>query len=626
MIIKELRIHNFGKFNNRNIILNKGLNLLYGENEAGKTTTHTFIRGMLFGIEKARGRTSQNDLYTKYQPWVNPTYYAGTMIIEVDGTRYRLERNFYKENKSFQVINEDEGVELSKEEIASLFEGLDETCYYNTISISQLGSKPGDELQAILKNYAANLVNTKSIELDMNQALENLKQKKKEFKVICKGYAKEQLILSQVEAGREIETLYFEQAQLQEENINNQKENSRLAEEITKLKKIELDNRDQSTKALATKELLESRIDELLVENRQLGIKQEEQAQILNDISDELVESGVNNELDFIELNKRELKRGIVPKVVIFLLCLELLAIGYSYFWLDNTGMIKILFGTVLGTAVLFIISLIYNKGQKQVRMARLQQLKDLMERKKEGLKNLEGTLLKISSNHEHIKKIQEEALLLSEQEIDRQLEAKISEISDKIEQLSTVVQNTQWKLEQNKQAVHSYLKEQEDIKERLEELKKAEEEIEAIDLAISEIENVSAEIRKEFSKELNKKASSYICDITKGKYNQLVIDDNLNILVNGKDRLISHEKLSKGTMEQIYFSLRLAASSILFSDKMPVILDDTFAHYDNKRMANTLEALSSHFEQALVFTCHTREKVIVDRAGIPYHLVLIHD
>ena len=58
MIIKDIRLTNFGKFNHKMVTLEPGLNIVYGENEAGKTTLHTFIRGMLFGIEKQRGKAS----------------------------------------------------------------------------------------------------------------------------------------------------------------------------------------------------------------------------------------------------------------------------------------------------------------------------------------------------------------------------------------------------------------------------------------------------------------------------------------------------------------------------------------------------------------------------------------
>ena len=181
MIIKDLQLTNFGKFNHKSMSLEPGLNIIYGENEAGKTTFHTFIRGMLFGLEKQRGKASSKDTYSKYEPWDNPSNYQGMMRIESNGVDYRIERNFNRQNKSFKVINEDLGRELTQDEIDKLFTGLDESCYYNTISISQLGSVTDKELENILKNYAANLGSTKSMEIDIKEAFTDLDAQKKKI-------------------------------------------------------------------------------------------------------------------------------------------------------------------------------------------------------------------------------------------------------------------------------------------------------------------------------------------------------------------------------------------------------------------------------------------------------------
>ena len=77
MRLLELHIDGFGKFHDRTISFNDGINIIYGKNEAGKSTLHTFIRGMLFGIERGRGRAAKNDLYTKYEPWENSGTYEG---------------------------------------------------------------------------------------------------------------------------------------------------------------------------------------------------------------------------------------------------------------------------------------------------------------------------------------------------------------------------------------------------------------------------------------------------------------------------------------------------------------------------------------------------------------------
>ena len=86
MRLLELHIDGFGKFHDRTISFNDGINIIYGKNEAGKSTLHTFIRGMLFGIERGRGRAAKNDLYTKYEPWENSGTYEGWLRLEKDGT------------------------------------------------------------------------------------------------------------------------------------------------------------------------------------------------------------------------------------------------------------------------------------------------------------------------------------------------------------------------------------------------------------------------------------------------------------------------------------------------------------------------------------------------------------
>lgn len=63
MQIKEAIIGQFGKLQNRNISFEPGINVIYGENEAGKTTLHDFLLGMFFGMEKGRGRGTLNSMY-----------------------------------------------------------------------------------------------------------------------------------------------------------------------------------------------------------------------------------------------------------------------------------------------------------------------------------------------------------------------------------------------------------------------------------------------------------------------------------------------------------------------------------------------------------------------------------
>ena len=83
MIIRELKMKNFGKFSEKTLYFSDGINVIYGANEAGKTTIYTAIGALLFGLDKQRGRAARTDAYTTYQPWEHKTWYEGSMRFSV---------------------------------------------------------------------------------------------------------------------------------------------------------------------------------------------------------------------------------------------------------------------------------------------------------------------------------------------------------------------------------------------------------------------------------------------------------------------------------------------------------------------------------------------------------------
>ena len=183
MQFEELILKNFGKFNNKRIGLSEGINLIYGENEAGKSTVHTFLRGMLYGMERGRGRAALNDRFTKYEPWDCPNEYAGNLRFQSGGRTFCLSRRFDKYGKSARLFCEDDGEELDIEQgdLAVLLGGLEEKDYENTIGIGQTKALVGKELAEEIKNYAANYCVTGDQELDLTVVFQNLKERKKEL-------------------------------------------------------------------------------------------------------------------------------------------------------------------------------------------------------------------------------------------------------------------------------------------------------------------------------------------------------------------------------------------------------------------------------------------------------------
>lgn len=69
MRIERAKVDNFGKLNQREFRFGPGINVIYGENEGGKSTLHAFFRGMFYGLPRMRGRAARNDAYSRYEPW-----------------------------------------------------------------------------------------------------------------------------------------------------------------------------------------------------------------------------------------------------------------------------------------------------------------------------------------------------------------------------------------------------------------------------------------------------------------------------------------------------------------------------------------------------------------------------
>lgn len=152
MQIKEANVYNFGKLQNKEYQFTPGLNVIYGKNEAGKSTLHQFLMAMLFGLDKGRGK---KDIYSRYEPWHAPSFYSGTLRFTVGNQPFYLERNFYHREKRELLRNEADGEELSVAygDLAMLLGGIGKETFGNTFYVPQSGILDGKELTEILNEY-----------------------------------------------------------------------------------------------------------------------------------------------------------------------------------------------------------------------------------------------------------------------------------------------------------------------------------------------------------------------------------------------------------------------------------------------------------------------------------------
>ena len=562
----ELHLKGFGKFHDRTISFTDGINVIYGKNEAGKSTMHTFIRGMLFGIQPQRGRASKNDLYSKYEPWENGGTYEGSLRLEQNGHIYRIERSFQKNRKSLTIIDETAGKEIepTRAFIDQLLCGLSETAYNNTISIGQLKSATDSSMVTELKNYIANMNTSGNMALNITKATEYLKKQKK---------ALEAQLTPQ--AAKSYTTLLGEIKALEREITSPEYEN-----QLPAYQKQRTDARTLSQQKQSEKELLL----EKAVKGRQvLDQNQFSNQQSIDDYSAQTQD--LYNE--YLELERAAGKKSRkVMTVLPLILCI--LGLGVSgYLLLSGTaadlsaslGVPPVLLPVgSAGLGLVFgLIGALTAFGTRRLK-------KELSL----GSQALQETFRR----HLGDSAISEEAM-----------NAFTARMND-FKRLCTATETSEAAVQSLTREIAALQQTQTDCNEIIEKQQKNQWELE---------------------KKLELLANYLIKVITGGIYTSMSIDEKLNVLINTPTKLVPIDQVSSGTMDQIYLALRLAAAKLIQDGKqeMPLIFDDSFVLYDDERLRTALKWLAASCKgQVLLFTCHQREAQMLTANQMVYNYI----
>ena len=102
MRLKQINIINFGQFSNKSFDLpSKQINVFFGANEAGKSTTVAFIKQIMFGFHL---RSNSSPFFEDYTPLAHVSPMGGSLIFEADDSKYELERLYAKGDKTKRGI------------------------------------------------------------------------------------------------------------------------------------------------------------------------------------------------------------------------------------------------------------------------------------------------------------------------------------------------------------------------------------------------------------------------------------------------------------------------------------------------------------------------------------------
>ena len=619
MKLLSLHIDGFGKFKNKDLQFADNMNIVYGYNEAGKSTIFMFIEAMFYGLERAKGRASKSDTWTKFKPWGNGDIYGGNLRFSYQDKNYRIERDFTKTATTpFAVVNETDGknVENPGEFLKEALCGLSQTAYSNTVSISQLKSATDAKMVVELKNYIANMNTTGNMSLNINKASDFLKEKKKAFTASLDPDAAKTY-------NQNLTEIRALEKKISSPEFSTHLKTLKEADAITEKRIIDLNSQKESLiESIASKR---QHLSDLGFNDKKTIIE------LQNDLN-----KGYNDYLSAYENEKKSINKVystifLVLSIVSVILAGYIFKTGKSNFLTTATGIsyqfAMVLF-IIICLASLIFASYIYTVHNKDNR----------------HLTELKVNLIAIMARVGSFDSITEENIhranktLSSKLRIFDEMEADIA----KCEALSADIENlrakkaayasgidakkqNEWELEKLMEKLAQLKEANTSLKNIIAENDKIRFEIDAIDLATETLKNLSQTIKNSFGLYLNKDASELIEGITGGVYDSISIDENFNVFLNTPNRLVPMEQASSGTMDQVYLALRIAAGRLMQgrAKELPFIFDDSFVNYDSIRLRAALLWIANNVpEQIIVFSCHMREAQLMTATMQDFNLI----
>ena len=239
------------------------------------------------------------------------------------------------------------------------------------------------------------------------------------------------------------------------------------------------------------------------------------------------------------------------------------------------------------------------------------EKIKSLKEIEKEKLKNTYRTKVDIYEINK----------LVNSEDINAKIEEITNEINEKKLELH--------RIELNKNNIMPQL---EDLAQIEEDLVNTEEEYDGLMkknnsmiVVKQALEDAYSKMKNNVTPKFTSSLSENIAKISNNKYNKVCLNDENGMMVElASGEIVPAERLSLGTIDQLYLSLRLSMNTEVSNENMPVILDEAFAYYDEERLENILKYLADNYKdkQIIILTCTNREENIYDRLGYDYNKV----
>lgn len=615
MIIKEVNIGKFGKLENQKYQFAPRINVIYGANESGKSTLMQFLKAMLFGLEKTRVRKTL-DTYNRYEPWDTPAYFYGSMMFETGQQQFLLERNFYYKEKRARLVNIRDGEELSVEygDLDMLLGNVSAAAYENTCCIGQEQLLPGRELGVLLEDERSNLAQTGSGDFQLSKALQELEQRRKNAEKTRKELEQQrlshihQLEVNQQVLERDIAGLKAQQEKQSTQQGTVQEQVRALQQQMEPVQTAyqTVCRREQELKSAVAQEQLEWEQAEREQWKREQFRREQEEAEALQQ------KSGKN--------------AGFSPLLLIGVAGLILAPVLRS----AMDGFQKIAPALNIICIILILAGLVsaYRKSREKKTadsgQKHRQSVNDSVQnhREQDSRANDRANLQSVERKGRKAALDQQLQRVCQQKSV---LEEQLQQLKDQKKALQLQAARQEGSGDQVQSQIQEKEVELENLTEQMAELQQetleehnARADRDALELAAETMSRLAARMSKTLEHTLDKEMSGILAQITGNVHEQLQVTDGQGIVLAEQMQKRTPEAYSQGTMQQAYFSYRMAAGHMLMKEEpLPFLLDETFANYDEERLRQTLRWLAEQENQIFLFTCRETEMRLLTEEDI---------
>lgn len=580
MKLKSIQVNGFGKLENKNIEFDDKINLIVGANESGKSTLMGFIKSIFYGVNRNKAGNTFSEL-EKYKPWKDIEF-SGKAEYEVDGINYTVFRDFNRNNaKLYDELGNEITKNYNKDKSRGILIGneqfnIDEETFENTAFVTQKNMGVDIDSQKSIIQKLTNMIQSG----DENTSYENVIKKVEKILYDEVGTERTQNKPKNI-VQRELTLKEIQKKQLigkrdRQEIIENEK------------KKIEIKTKEITKEIELVTEVydIKNKYQNLLNEKRTL-FEAEQKA-----IEKQKAE----------EIKKQELER----KRINITMCITAIILILTTFMFKK----YLLLITLIPILILVIITNMKRKTAEE-NVDNIHQfdlvVEELKKKENKELERLEKNGIKKGI-------------------IDRKI-TELKNLIDGYEKTKNdyILEKHKLKLEEEalEKGVNKLNELEQDIETLTEKRNKLYEKEESLNLALEVFNNSYEELKARIIPDVTLEIQKCITETTNGEYTNIKYNDENGIVIENKfGEIITIDKLSTGTIDQIYLGFRLAILNRLAD--VPIILDEAFAYYDDVRLKNILNSLKniSKNKQVIIFTCSEREKKILDEMNVKYKLI----